>query len=508
MKDKLDEIIAKHGAKHWSRAAKKDEQFMNEVTAATTDLPASTPIAERVYCAVSSTRPECPRGGKRTLKSVIDGWRFCGPAGRCPCAREAVSEKSKNNVDHAARLAKTRATLVERYGTDNPGQTPRAKAAHKAFYSDRAKVDLAVARGKATMLERHGVQNALSLPSIDRLSISRVRSGVSEEAAAILDDSTRLSVFMETRSVTTAADELDVCPTTITRYLRNYGISVGGSSYENEIAAFLDQHGIRYKRRDRTAIRPFEADFLLPDHGLIVEFNGLYWHTEEVVGNDYHRRKYLTATAAGYRMLMVNEDEYVGRRRAIENKILNLCGFSDRGVGARKLVISEIDIASAQRFTEKHHIQGRTSTVWRAYGAFQGEEMRGAVILGKQRGTGTIELTRFCTSGAIHAGLLSRFLSHIRKTVNEEIVTFADLRYSDGNVYRRTGFVETGEVRPDYRYAKGGKTYHKSLFTKKRIAKRFGIDVSSMTEKQAMRSLGYSRIYDCGKLRFVLPSAS
>ena len=121
----------------------------------------------------------------------------------------------------------------------------------------------------------------------------------------------------------------------------------------------------------------------------------------------------------------------------------------------------------------------------------------------KQRGTGEIELIRFCSDGRTYAGMFSRLF---RYSINQfgftSVISFADLRYSDGGVYRRNGFVLENVIKPDYRYIVGDKTFHKSSFTKSRIAERYGVDIAGRTEREVMRELGILRMYDCGKMKF------
>jgi hypothetical protein len=492
LREHLDLIIAEHGLKQWSRVAQKDEAFM-----ALIPVVEGLSFPERVLVALGEPA-WCERGQRRKFGSIVTGWRFCGKTGVCPCAAETVSRKCKTNIDHEARLAKTSATLKARYGSTNPGQAPAAKAAHRALYEDEERVAAAVAKGRATMLERHGVDNAFKLP-IDRKAIARREWSI--ETGALLDDPALFADYMASRSSMGAADDLGINPTTINNYVRRHGLDLRGSSYEREIASFLADNGLNFKPRDRTVIRPLELDFLLTQHDLAIEFNGLYYHSELVLDNDAHQRKWQMCHDAGIRLLMINEDEWNERKEVLKRKILILCGLGERGVGGRQLSVRDIGAPVARAFCEQHHIQGAPGPVTLALGAFEGDDLRGVVTMGSQRGTGATELTRFCTDGRLYAGMFGKLLKAAQHRF-DEIVTFADLRYSDGGVYDKTGFINCGTIRPDYRYVIRNKSFHKSLFTKKRIAERFNIDMTGLTERDAMRSLGIPRIYDCGKIKY------
>jgi hypothetical protein len=112
-------------------------------------------------------------------------------------------------------------------------------------------------------------------------------------------------------------------------------------------------------------------DFYLPDHCIALEFNGLYWHsTARRPDKMYHRRKYEACRDAGVRLVMINEDEWLQRGHAVRGRILNLIGRSERGVGARKLLVQEISGQEANQFFDQYHIQGATGSIGYAIGDF------------------------------------------------------------------------------------------------------------------------------------------
>jgi 3-deoxy-D-manno-octulosonic-acid transferase len=70
------------------------------------------------------------------------------------------------------------------------------------------------------------------------------------------------------------------------------------------------------------------------------------------------------------------------------------------------------------------------------------------------------------------------------------------------------GFNISKVIPPDYAYIKSLQRYHKSGFRKSSIVKKFGIDMTDKTEKQAMEELGFSRIWDCGKIKWIWKKSS
>lgn len=483
-------LVSQHGIKHWSFAAKKNNEFM-ELLSENNTFP-DLPFSEKVYCLIHDYNPFCANGKKRKFISHPKGYRFCGRANICPCAAQSVSNKCKN-IDHKSRLAKTHKTIKERYGLPYPPQIVDGRKSYLA--SDKAKCDFD--KSRKTMVEKYGYDNPWKNTDHDRKAIAQ--RNFSEETKEIINSKELYTNFVEGKSIPTIANELQINATTVFNYLKKYDIPIElSSSFEDEIYSFLKTLNINIRTRDRTVISPKELDFYLPDYKLGIEFNGLYWHSCQVIDDNTHRDKWLRCNEAGVRLLMINEDEWVRNPDIWKKKILNLLGMSEKGIGARKLTIQDIPTKDAYSFCERHHIQGPPQGTVRAVGAFHGNTLVGCLTYARQRKTGSLDLSRYCSDGKVYAGMFSKLLKH--SNINEPLVTFADLRYSDGKLYQNNGFILDGEIRPDYKYVKRNKTYHKSAFSKRLIKKKYGIDWG--TERDMMRYLNYSRIYDCGKIRY------
>lgn len=507
MLEKYNKFLAEAGPKHWIFAARRDKEFMDEVYAKTSDMEGE-PDGARIYFAVHNEPRICQNGNKRKFKSISAGIGFCGPAGKCPCAAKAVSDSlletlsQKTDEDWKSRTEKTTITVQEKYGVSNVGQLEKTKEAHKAFYADTEKVSEAIAKNEETMLKKYGVRNALQL-GFDRRE-PRQRH-MEDETKRILNDKESFNEFISDKSIPRAAELLKITTGTIRNFIEAYNIKVdlNNSSYENEIQQFLTKNQIGFVQRTRKIIPPLELDFYIPSIKLGIEFNGLYFHSSAVIPDDKHKTKWVLAQNAGVKLLMINEDEWLYNADAIKSKILYCCGLSIRGVGARKLYIKEIDYNIAMDFCADNHIQGSPSTCMKAFGAFHGEKLVSVLTISKQRGIDSFEITRFCTDGKTYAGVFSRLLKEALKQY-PRLVTFADLRYSDGGLYETTGFTRVSVLKPDYKYVYRNKSYHKSLYTKARIAEKFGIDMTNKTEREAMIEQGFHRIYDCGKIKYVI----
>jgi very-short-patch-repair endonuclease len=414
-------------------------------------------------------------------------------------------------------LEQTRQTNIKKYGVTNVSQSVLVKNKREATFIKRYGVKSYYQsidfknKAKETLIKRYGVDH----PMRDNEIASKCRSSFAnttiqnlDYSGLILRDKKELQAFLANSNVIAVSAKLGVCQQTVYAYAKQHNLLLHRSSYEEEIASWLRQNGIPFNIN--TKVNGFEADFILNENNIVIEFNGLYYHSLEVLSlrtldaKNYHKKKWSAFSEMNYKIIMINEDEWLRNSLAIKNKILHLCGLSERGVGARKLKIGKVDNVHAHEFVDLYHIQGRTGTVIASYGAFYEGIMVAVIQFNKQRGTNDIELIRFCSDGKSYPGVFSRLFHHaVMLEGYSKVISFADLRYSDGDLYEKNGFLRTYITKPDYRYVKGVQTFHKSSFTKTQIAKKFNIDVSNITEKEAMTQLKYNKIYDCGKIRYI-----
>ena len=277
------------------------------------------------------------------------------------------------------------------------------------------------------------------------------------------------------------------------------------SRAEIEVADFVRTLTDDVATSTRTVIAPNELDIYIPSKSVAVEFNGLYWHSEDA-GKDrhYHQRKWQRCADKGIQMVTVWEDDWRDRRDICQRMIARKLGVSqERRLNARSLTVTTVDRVEARDFLEANHIQGATA-MSEAFGLRDGGELV-AVMCMKWRTKSEVELVRFATSAIVRGGH-SRLLKHAVAAMQpQRVVTFADHAVSDGGLYEQCGFGKDAELRPDYTYYFRGERVHKFLFR----LKRFRNDPNllwdeSWTEQQAAAENKIPRIWDYGKTRYVL----
>lgn len=97
---------------------------------------------------------------------------------------------------------------------------------------------------------------------------------------------------------------------------------LGTSSSEQELIDFCHQFFNDLKTHDRTLIKPYELDIVIPEIKLALEFNGIWYHsTEAGTPSGYHLMKTELCEAQNYRLIHIWEDEWDKDKESIKEKL-------------------------------------------------------------------------------------------------------------------------------------------------------------------------------------------
>ena len=281
------------------------------------------------------------------------------------------------------------------------------------------------------------------------------------------------------------------------------------SSYEYEINNFLISNNIKTLTSSRSIIQPSQLDIYIPSHNLAIEFNGLYWHSEEYLHKNYHLNKTNECNNKGIKLIHIFEDEWLYKKNIVKSRLLNILGLTSKKIYARNTEIKEVSNSDSKNFINDNHLQGFSNSSIKI-GLYYNNELVSLMMFNKPRlGIGKsydgYELTRFCNKLNINVvGGASKILKYFIKLYNpKEIISYADMRWSQGNLYEKLGFTQTHINKPNYWYIVGKKRKHRLGFRKDKL-KNEGFEIINKTEFEIMRDLGYDRIWDCGTLKFEL----
>jgi len=284
--------------------------------------------------------------------------------------------------------------------------------------------------------------------------------------------------------------------------------SYNKSNGELEIKKYISSLGFEcYSTKKIFNNKIYEIDCFVPEKNFGVEYCGEYWHSvdfEHSKSTNYHQDKYAWCKEQGIRLMTIFESEWLYKQEIVKSMIRNRLGLSEK-IFARKTVAKIISSSEAKRFHKANHINGYVNSSLN-YGLFYENKLMLVLSLSKSRFDKKYEyeITRLSTKqNFIIVGGFSKVLKFSKI---KSLITYADLRFGDGNVYLNNGFKKLSTTPSNYWY------YHRNnsselesrmKYQKKNLVNMSGYSIEK-TEQQIMSENGFFRIYDCGSNKFAL----
>lgn len=306
-------------------------------------------------------------------------------------------------------------------------------------------------------------------------------------------------------------EKYNVSSNVIKRYLEEENVTITPSGFssaaEREIQEYIISLGfVAEKKWFWNGTKKIEYDIVVEDKKIMIEYCGLYWHSENPShglnrGKYYHHEKYVFAENLGYRLITIFEDEWKYRKNQIKAFLSSSLGIYDNRIFARKCNILNINNDIAKDFFEQYHWQGgKFLQIQKACGITYNDELLGIMSFGlHHRNNKQLTLNRLCfKSNQQVIGGASRMFSFLKKEFQTSIISWSDNRYSQGNVYNALNFQTEEHLDPDYDYTNG--RIRKSKQSMKKSATKCP---ENKTEKQWNYENGWYRIWNCGKIRWI-----
>jgi len=251
---------------------------------------------------------------------------------------------------------------------------------------------------------------------------------------------------------------------------------------ELTVAEILDRAGIPFvhnKYLEGTSCRP---DFVLPDHKIVIECDGLWWHCDydPLKGPEYHVARRGKFLAQGYIPLFFYGDEIRRSPDVVESMILHRCGLLKDRIGARECTLLE----GHKSVLSQYHLMGQGSGR-----CFSLEYSNEPIALLQVRASkkDTLDISRFCTKPRVVVpGAFTRLLKHALSVYGEKKVTsFVDMRYGTGEYLTKDGWQLKNKPTPSFYWTQGKERLHRMTYPGK-----------------TGYNMGYYRLWDCGQARY------
>ena len=234
-------------------------------------------------------------------------------------------------------------------------------------------------------------------------------------------------------------------------------------------------------------------------------------NSEKHVENSFLLKQMNVYRKNGGKSIHIFEDEWLYKEDIVKSRLKILFGINENKIYARNCEIRVVCNDESKSFLEENHIQGNVNGLYKL-GLYYNDELISYMSfgnlrknLGNKNVNGTYELLRFCNKKNITVvGGASKLFKYFIKTYNpQKVISYCDLRWSDGDLYEILGFKLSHISRPNYFYVNEQCRKRENRFKyRKDVLINDGYD-SSKTEHEIMLERGIYRIYDCGCKVFV-----
>lgn len=441
-------------------------------------------LAEKLYCAINKLHhpPICACSAPLSFYTIKSGYStYCSAS--CREADPATAEKRKN-------------TNIKKFGVENAGQASHIKQ-----------------KIKETCVLRYGVESTLSRPDVRKKSREALEQNLEE--IILRTKRTNLAKYGHECSLHGQDGRQKTLQTLETKYGVDHNSKIPDvkekkrqqlhsyrktSKFEDEILDCIEALGFsgEIKRNVRDIITPLEIDIFIPSLNLGIECSGCYWHSDPWKPQDYHVNKVNMAEQVGIKLINIFDYEWYHKRDIIEHRLRSALGLG-RKIGARQCTVEEISSPVTRSFLKRYHLQGWVPAS-QNYGLFLDDQLVAVMTFAKPRFNKKydFELIRYASCWNISGGASKLLSFFLKKNPGCSLITYADRRWSNGNLYEQLGFRLTHMTSPGYWYFKDDQFKHRTVFQKHKLPQLLEKYDCNLGEVENMYENGWRRIFDCG----------
>ena len=440
-----------------------------------------------------------------------------------------ITPEIKKKFDNS-KIEKIRKTTLQRYGTEYYTQTEEYKEKSKQTSLERYgtespnQSEIVKNKQRKAFLDNYGVDNYSKTQEFkDRMreinenkdhseSVEKYRNTCLERYG--VDNYSKTEEFKETYRET---------------MMNNYGVD--NYSKTQEFKDFLVEHFNENKRNFSVHSKPEkylfeniqtenkvvgnrkligkELDIFLPSINLGIEYNGLIWHSSgksehkrfnKTTDNLKHYQKMLKCESKGIQLFNIFEHEDLDLWLSMINTKLNI----NKKIYARKCKIKELKSQETKEFLDYNHIQGYISSKVNL-GLYFEDELVSVMTFSKPRFNKNYEyeLIRFCSkrNTSVIGGASKLWKYFVTKYNPNSVITYANRRFSNGEIYSKLGFELIGKTEPNYFYFKPSKKKNFEKIYNYKSIKDLNFD-KNISIDENMYNNEYRKMFDCGNLVF------
>jgi len=495
LKDTKGNLKARFMLESWWRES-SHEHLLDQLIDSTSYLDQNTTITERIFnfyyklnnhptcivCNLTNVYFQNFKNGYKTTCSL-----------ECSNKNPIRNQKIKDNTSNETkkiRLKKASLTNLKRYGVE-------------CIFPIRVK------EIQQTKLEKYGNKNYNnSKKNIN----TRIINGTLDETLLIEEK------FKELYSNYTV-DE--ICNITgfqkqrVMKYIKKYNIfpeynyqrSQPEQELYNYIQTLIPNENIILN--SRKIIKNKELDIYIPNFNLAIEYNGNFWHSDNLIAYNFNKNSHLTKTnlcnEQNIKLIQFWSSEWTYKQEICKSIIKNSLGISNK-IYARKTTIKELTNEEYRKFMNDNHIQGYAHSNIKL-GLIYNNEIVYVIGISKSRYNKKYEYELIRAANKINFTVVGGLSKLLKASNCKEIFTYCDRRLFNGIGYEKVGFKFLYNTKPNYYYLnnKTDELMSRIKFQRHKLENYFNQNFdSTLSETAIMKSKGLYQIYDCGNSAWVL----
>ena len=413
---------------------------------------------------------------------------------------EKIKETSKN-LDYDKISFQTKQTKLERHGDENYNNREKMKKTNLERYGFESytQTDLFKNKVKKTFFNHFGIDHnkRTHIKNIENLNEEFVRQNFIKDSKFLIDEFEEYFNIISRNTSLNYKYQFNITELNKSNVCKTQQFIFDLINVENKI--FNDHHLGK------------ELDIYIPDYNLAIEYDGLMFHSEgkfihpKFNGPDknYHLEKTELCLKNNIQLLHIFETEDLDLWLSMINSKLGL----NNKIFARKCIIKELKSKETEDFLNKNHLQGFCQAKINV-GLFYKDELVSLMTFSKPRFNKKYEyeLIRFASKRnyTVIGGASKLWKYFVNKYNPKSVITYANRRFSNGEIYKILGFTFLEKTSPNYFYFKPNEfnLYSRVKFQKHKLKNILEVYDENLSEAENMFNNNYRRIFDCGNLKF------
>jgi hypothetical protein len=249
----------------------------------------------------------------------------------------------------------------------------------------------------------------------------------------------------------------------------------------------------------KNVIPSLEIDVWIPSKNIAIVYHNLYWQggsQSAIFDRKRHRDYYQLCKAAGIKLIQIYSDEWANRNDVVKSIISNALGVNLVKLNARDCTVEVSSTKETKPFLEVSHMSGSTRASYHYVLKHKVHGIVGAITLRrpiqKKWGDNLIELARMAfKQGVTVRGGASKLLTRAIVDHSETfdgMLSYAELRFSEGGIYAHCGFERKDDATMNYWYTDGIRRFDRFKFRAQ----------PGKPEKIVADEAGVRPVYGCG----------